>query len=71
MIGKALLDSVVAPRNKKPTDVEQAQHLFFEQGIGLDKFNSYPIPYILSMIYTTNYNAKQAEAERKKSQKKK
>lgn len=71
MIGQSLLDSVVTSKHKKPTDLEQAQNLFFEKGIGLEQFNSYPIPYILSIIYTSNYNIKQEEAERKKQAKKK
>lgn len=50
-----LLDQVFKEEIEQPNHTELAHFLFFEKGIGLEKFNEYPIPYIVEMMKVNSY----------------
>jgi hypothetical protein len=62
-----LLDSAFNDKQEVPGHIELAHFLFFEKGIGLEKFNEYPIPYIIEMMKVNNYiKTKEIEGLNKK-----
>jgi hypothetical protein len=63
-----LLDIAFKDTSDEPNKTELAHFLFFEQGIGLEKFNTYPIPYIIEMIRVKAYFRNKELEDSKKRQ---
>lgn len=64
----ASLGSIV--KSNKPSNIDSIYYLFFDKGISLNEFNELPIPYIITIIKTHNYQLKEQEREMKKAQRK-
>ena len=60
------LDAAFKDVEEVPSNLELLYYMFFDKGIGLKEFNTYPIPYILGIMRTNKY-IKDKEKESLKS----
>lgn len=62
-----LLDAAFKEEVIVPNHTELAHYFFAERGIGLEKFDEYPIPYIVEVMRVHGY-FKQKEKEKTKNE---
>lgn len=53
----------------KPSTTEMIRYIFWKKGIGFHEFNSYPLPYIFSIVSTYSYIKDKEDKELNKNKK--
>ena len=68
--GLEQLDSEFTTSNT-PDFIESVYYLFWDKGVGLNDFNTLPIPYIMGILKVHTYAKEKEEEEIKKQNRKK